>query len=158
MSNINKYVNNFSQKRDLSDESNLEEDGKAAREGSSTTSNNDATEDEVSQQFSITNDIWEVLEYHKILEGKISEIYNLRNDIRPMEIKGDKKLANMTKLVKLMWGRFDEFEKNHKEKEKIRSNLNQDVYSVKKRVESLEKVKHDHMNSPLEIIAHWFTV
>ena len=48
--------------------------GKKAREGSSTTSNNDTAENEVFQQVSTTNDISEVLEYLKTLEVKISEI------------------------------------------------------------------------------------
>ena len=63
---------------------------KKHREGSSTTSNNDAAEDGVFQQVSKTNDISEVLEYLKTLEVKISEIYNLSNDARSMQIKGDK--------------------------------------------------------------------
>ena len=40
---------------------------KEAREGSSTTSNSDATEDEVFQKVSPTNDISEGLEYLKTL-------------------------------------------------------------------------------------------
>ena len=63
---------------------------KQNRDGSSTTSNNDAAEDGVFQQVSKTNDISEVLEYLKTLEVKISEIYNLSNDARSMQIKGDK--------------------------------------------------------------------
>ena len=46
MSNINKFFNKTSKKRDLSGESNPEED-KKARGGSSTISSNDATEEEV---------------------------------------------------------------------------------------------------------------
>ena len=109
--NINKYFNEISKKRDFSGESNLEEDRKKAREGSSTTSNNDATEDEVFQQVSTTNDISEVLEYLKTLEVKISEIYNLSNDTRSMQIKGDKQLEDLTQTVKL-----NEFEKDRQEK------------------------------------------
>ena len=65
------------------------------REGSSTTSNNDAAEDGVFQQVSKTNDISEVLEYLKTLEVKISEIYNLSNDARSMQIKGDKQFDDL---------------------------------------------------------------
>ena len=69
MTNINKYFNKISKKRDLSGESNPKEDRKKAREGSSKTSNNDAVEDEVFQQVSTTNDISEVWKYLKVLEN-----------------------------------------------------------------------------------------
>ena len=69
-----KFTPLLSDKRDLSGESNPEEDRKIGREGSSATSNNDATEDEVFQQVSNTNSISELLEYLKTLEVKMSEI------------------------------------------------------------------------------------
>ena len=79
---INKYFNKISKKRDLSCESNPEENRRKAREGSSTTSINDAAKDEVFQQVSTTNDISEVLEHLKTLEVQISERYSLNNDTR----------------------------------------------------------------------------
>ena len=69
MTNINKYFNKIFKKRDLSGESNPEEDRRKAREGSSITSNNDALEDEVFQQVSTTNYISEVWKYLKVLEN-----------------------------------------------------------------------------------------
>ena len=144
MSNINKYFNKISKKRDLRGESNPEEDRKEAREGSSTTSKNDAAENEFFQQVSTTDDISEVLEYLKTLEVKISEIYNLSNDTRSMQIKGDKQLADLTESVKLMSKKFDQFEKDRKEKEKIINSLKQEVNGLKERVKSLEKVSDDH--------------
>ena len=144
MSNINKYFNKISKKRDLRGESNPEEDRKEAREGSSTTSKNDAAENEVFQQVSTTDDISEVLEYLKTLEVKISEIYNLSNDTRSMQIKGDKQLADLTESVKLMSKKFDQFEKDRKEKEKIINSLKQEVNGLKESVKSLEKVSDDH--------------
>ena len=120
---INKYFNKISKKRDLSCESNPEENRKKAREGSSTTSINDATKDEVFQQVSTINDISEVLEHLKTLEVQISERYNLSNDTRSVQIKGDKQLADLTQSLKLISEKFDEFEKDRKEKEKIISSL-----------------------------------
>ena len=49
---------------------------------------------------------------------KISEIHNLSNDTRIMQIKGNKQLANLTQSVKPMSEKFDEFRKDCKEKEK----------------------------------------
>ena len=75
-----------------------------------------------------------------------------------MQIKGDKQLADLTQLVKLMLEKFNEFEKDRKEKEKLISSLKQDVNSLnatvaiiqkpvnglKERVKSLGKVSDDH--------------
>ena len=104
---IDKYFNKISKKRDLSGESNPEEKRKK--------SNNDAAEDDLFQQVNSTN---EVLEYPKTVEVKLSEIYNLSNDMRSMQIKGGKQLANLTQSVKLLSEKLDEFEKDCKEKEK----------------------------------------
>ena len=109
---------------------------KKAREGSSTSSNNDTADDEVFQQVSITNDISEVLEYLRTLEVKISEIYNLSNDTRSMQIKGGKQLADLTQSVKLMSQKFDEFEKDRKEKKKIIKSLKQEDNGPKEKVKS----------------------
>ena len=132
MSNINKYFNKISKKRDLRGESNPEEDRKEAREGSSTISKNDAAENEVFQQVSTTDDISEVLEYLKTREVKISEIYNLSNDTRSMQIKGNKQLADLTQPVKFMSEKFKEFEKDCKEKEKVINSLEQGVNGLRK--------------------------
>ena len=137
MSNINKYFNEISKKRDLSGESNPEKDRKKAREGNCATSNKDAAEDEVLQQVSTTNDIPEVLEYLKTLE-------TLSNDTRSMQIKGDKKHADLTQSVKRMSEKFDELERDGKEKEKIINSLKHEVNGLKERVKSLEKVSDDH--------------
>ena len=61
-----------------------------------------------------------------------------------MQTKGDKQVANLTQSVKIMSEKFDEFEKDRKEKEKIINSLKQEVNGLKERVESLEKVSDDH--------------
>ena len=128
MSNINKYFNKISKKRDLGGESNLEEDRKKVREGSFITSNNDATENDIFQQFSITNHISKLLKYLKALEVKISEIYNLSNDTRSMQIKDNKKLVDLTQ-VNFLSKKFNEFENDFKEKK------NKQFNGLKERVE-----------------------
>ena len=61
-----------------------------------------------------------------------------------MQIKGDKHLEELTQSVKLMSDKFDEFEKDRKEKEKIINNLKQEVSILQNRVETLEKESDDH--------------
>ena len=57
----------------------------------------------------------------KTLEIKISEIHNLSNDRRIMQIKGNKQLVNLTQSVKPMSEKFEKFKKDCEEKEKIKS-------------------------------------
>ena len=132
MSNISKQFNKISKKRELSGKSNPEDDRKKAREGSFTTSDKDGTEHKVFRHVSTTNDISEVLKYLKTLEVKISEIYNLSNDTRSMQIKGNKQLADLTQPVKFMSEKFKEFEKDCKEKEKVINSLEQGVNGRRK--------------------------
>ena len=73
-----------------------------------------------------------MLKYLKTLEVKISEIYNLSNDTRSMQIKGNKQLADLTQPVKFMSEKFKEFEKDCKEKEKVINSLEQGVNGLRK--------------------------
>ena len=68
-----------------------------------------------------------MLEYLQNLEVKISKIYNLSNNLRSMKIKGDKQLVDLTQSVRLMSEKFDDFEKDRKEKEKLINSLKQEV-------------------------------
>ena len=68
-----------------------------------------------------------MLEYLQNLEVKISKIYNLSNNLRSMKIKGDKQLVDLTQPVRLMSEKFDDFEKDCKEKEKLINSLKQEV-------------------------------
>ena len=80
MNNISKYFDKYSNKRDLSGESNPQEERKKVREGSSKTNNADDTiDDEVFQQTNSTSDISEILVGLRKLEAKVAEIYNFCN-------------------------------------------------------------------------------
>ena len=74
----------------------------------------------------------------------MSEIYNFSNYTRSIQIKGDKQLADLTQSVKLRSENFDEFEKDHREKEKIINSLKHEVNGLNERVKLLEKVCDDH--------------
>ena len=126
------------QKRELSGESNPEEDCKKVREGTSVASAcNDSIEEEVFQQETGTN-IAEILVMLKNLEAKVSEIYNISSDTKAIQIKGDKQLAELAESVQHMSDRFDEFERECKEKEKIITDLIDEVDTLRNRVETLE--------------------
>ena len=61
-----------------------------------------------------------------------------------MQIKDDKRIADLTQSVKLMSEKFDEFKKDHTQKEKITSSLKQEVNGLNERAEPLEKVSDDY--------------
>lgn len=60
-----------------------------------------------------------------------------------MRIKGDKKLAELTESIKHLSDKFDDFEKDRNEKEKIINNLKEEVSTLKGSVETLEKESED---------------
>ena len=60
-----------------------------------------------------------------------------------MQIKGDKKLAELTESVQHISDKFDDFEKDRMEKEEIINNLEKEVSTLKGRDEILEKESDD---------------
>ena len=60
-----------------------------------------------------------------------------------MQIKGDKQLEEPKRSVEVMPDKFDEYEKDRKEKEKIINGLQNDVSFLKERIDLLEKKSDD---------------
>ena len=79
--------------------------------------------------FSSTRDISGVS--LRKLEAKAGYIYNFCNETKSMQIKGDKQLAELTESVQHMADKFDEFEKDRKEKEEIINNLKEEIITLK---------------------------
>ena len=132
--NIAKYFDKNSKKRDLSGNSNPEEDRKKKiRDGSSasTTDNCDVFEEGLESP-----ECKEILfNCLRNLQEKVTEIFNLAQDTRNMQIKGDKQLEERQSSIEVMSGKFDEYEKDRKEKEKIINALQNDVSSLKERID-----------------------
>ena len=72
------------------------------------------------------------------LQEKVTEIFNLAQDTRNMQIKGDKQLEELKSSVEVMSDKFDEYEKDWKDKEKIKNGLQNGFSSLKERIDSLE--------------------
>ena len=56
-----------------------------------------------------------------------------------MQIKGDKQLEELKSSVEVMSDKFDKYEKDWKEKEKIINRLQNEVSSLNERIDLLEK-------------------
>ena len=67
------------------------------------------------------------------------EIYEQENENKNMHIKGEKQLVDLAESVKFMTSKFDELEKDQKEKEKIINNLKGEVSYLSEKLGKLEE-------------------
>ena len=73
----------------------------------------------------------------------MNDLYMLANNNKEMQIKGDKQLIELTSLVELLTSKFDELEKERKEKDELINSLQIEVYSLKVEVKNLENKTDD---------------
>ena len=72
-------------------------------------------------------------------EQKKNDLYMLANSNKEMQIKGEKQLNDLTSSVEFLAAKFDEIEKERKEKDELINSLQIEVSSLKVKVKSLEK-------------------
>ena len=75
----------------------------------------------------------------KKLEQKMNDLYLLANSNKEMQIKGDKQLIDLTSSVDFLTSKFDELERERKEKDELINSLQIEVSSLKVEVKNLEK-------------------
>ena len=139
--NTAKYFDNNSKKRDLSGDSNPEEERKKIRDGSSASTTEDC---DVFKEGLESPECKKILfNCLKNLQGKVTEIFNLAQDTRNIQIKGDKQLEELKSSVEVMSDKFYEYKKGRKEKEKIINGLQNGVSSLKEMIGLLEKKNSD---------------
>ena len=125
MEDIAKFFRSSAKERDLRDTSKTDEDPKKIREASSASF---VDEGDVFNEGIDSSSYREILfNCLKILEAKIMEIYEQRNENKNMHIKDKKQLIDLAESVKFITSKFDELEKDRKEKEKIINNLKGEV-------------------------------
>ena len=73
----------------------------------------------------------------------MNDLYMLGNSNKEMQIKGDKQLIELTSSVEFFTFKFDELEKERKEKEELINSLQIKVSSLKVEVKNLEKKTDD---------------
>ena len=114
--NIAKYFDKNSKKRDLSGDSNPEEERKKINDGSSASTIDNC---DVFEEGLESPECKEILfNCLRNLQEKVTEILNLVQDMRDIQIKGDRQLEELKSSVEVMSGKFDEYKKDQKEKEK----------------------------------------
>ena len=80
-----------------------------------------------------------LLNCSKNLEQKMNDLYMLANSNKEMQIKGDKQLIDLTSSVEFLTTKFDELEKERKEKHELIKIIQIEVASLKVVVKNLEK-------------------
>ena len=81
----------------------------------------------------------EIFNCLKNLEGKMNDLYMLANSNKEMQIKGDKQLIDLTSSVEFLTSKFDELERERKEKVELINSLQIEVSSLKVEVKNLKK-------------------
>ena len=73
----------------------------------------------------------------------MKDLYMLANSNKEMQIKGDKQLIDLTSSVEFLTSKFDELERERKEKDELINSLQIEVSSLKVEVKNLEKKADD---------------
>ena len=137
--NIAKYFDKNSKKRDLSGDSNPEEERKKIRDSSSASTTDNC---HIFKEGLESPECKEIL-FNRLrnLQEKVTEVFNLAT--KNMQIKGDKQLEELKSSVEVMSNKFDKYEKDRKEKEKIIKGLQNEVCFWKERIDLLENKSDD---------------
>ena len=91
----------------------------------------------------------------KNLEQKKNDLYMPANSNKEIQIKGDKQLIDWTSLVEFLTIKFDELEKERKEKDEFINSLQIEVSFLKVEVKNLEEKQMIRSNTRVEITC-WF--
>ena len=142
-------INNFllRKKRELSSNSTDGDDGKRPRE---TSSFNDsiskaANNGEVFKEALKSDDCIAILcNCMKHLEEKINELFRISSSAKDNQIKGELQRKDLNEAVNFISTKFDEYEKERKEREQIIKNLEENVSVMNKKVENLEREIDKH--------------
>ena len=118
LTDITKYFDRNSKKRDLSGTSNQEKGAKKLKKGNLNTSRPRDVPDEVFTEGLKSPDCVNILfNCIKNVEKQITQIFENTKEIKEGQIKDDKQLAELTEAVDFISNKFDEYEKDRKEKE-----------------------------------------
>ena len=137
MESIVKYFET-SKKRDLSDGSKTSEDPKKLKETTSASS--------ITEECDVFNDGLDnedcrgiLLNCLKNFEKEVKTIRSLADQNRLTQIKGEQSLADLSKSVKFITDKFDEYKREHEEKNEIIKKLSEKVSALIERSKVLEE-------------------
>ena len=130
MEGIRKY---FSKKRDLSDQSQIGNERKKVKEGSSARSADDA--DVFGEGLESAHCKAILFNCLKNLEVKVKEIFDLANTANESQIKGEQQLKCLMDSVEFISARFDEYEADRKKKDEMINSLEENILGLTEKVD-----------------------
>ena len=138
LAHMTKYFDQNSNKRDLSSNLNQEKGAKKLKEGSLNTSRASNIPDDVFTESLKSRDFVNIsFSCIKNVEKQITQIFENTKEIKERQIKGAKQLAELKKAIGFISNKFDEYEKDRKEKEEIIKTLEECLINMSKGVDSL---------------------
>ena len=134
---LKKYFNSGSKKRDLSSEiSTSGDDPKKICEGSLEDANN--PDDVFTEGLSSPDCVKILYNCIKNVEKQIQGIHSKAEETQVSQIKGEQDLMDLNKTVNFICEKFDEYERDRAEKEKIINGLQKNVNDMSATIESLK--------------------
>ena len=114
-------------KRQLSEQSNNGEEQKKLREEGSQTNSRDFWDDVFLVGLLSDKANSAMIQYMKRFEAQLKDLHNTTEHTKNSQIKGEEHLRELTKFTEFANNRFDEYEKEKKEKDELIKNLRKDV-------------------------------
>ena len=114
-------------KRQLSEQSNNGEEPKKLREEGSQTDSGDVWDDVFLVGLPSDQANSAMIQYMKRFEAQLKDLHNTTEQTKNSQIKGEEHLPELTKFIEFANNRFDEYEKEKKEKDELIKNLRKDV-------------------------------
>ena len=141
MSNITKFFQRGTKKRDLSDKYETGEDSKKVREGcldcSQISQTSDIPDDVFTKNLDSPDCVVILFNCLKNLESKMKEISVSSKETTASQIKGEKQLSDLTDSFQLISDKFDEYKKDRKAKDKLIMKLQTQVTELTDKVSNL---------------------
>lgn len=114
-------------KRQLSEQSNNGEEPKKLREEGSQTDSGDVWDDVFLVGLPSDQANSAMIQYMKRFEAQLKDLHNTTEQTKNSQIKGEEHLRELTKFIEFANNRFEEYEKEKKEKDELIKNLRKDV-------------------------------
>ena len=128
-------------KRDLSSKSNDEDDSKRPRESSLDDSIANAKNTDVFIESLKSEDCVAILySCMKKLEEEMKKVLQMCEKTKESQIKGESQLNSLSEAMDFMTNKFDEYERERQEKDKIIDSMKSDMVNMNKKIEKLQRI------------------
>ena len=126
-------------KRELSSQSADGDDSKRPREESNNSTSTPASPGDVFEESLKSGDCVKILvNCMQNIEKQVKELFLLAQENKEKHIKGESDLSELTKAIDLISGKFDDYERERREKDKIIKELKGEVSDLNISVKNLE--------------------